>query len=244
MKSLAQRRKRCNALGERWYPMKQRRDERLKQAVRDRLGSSGRLLDAGCGQWLGLARMLAPQAALSVGMDLEPLRREGMATGALGVRGDLSAIPFAAGSFDVIVLRSVLEHLEDPRAVFRGLAGALRPGGWIVALAPSRWYYASLAGRLLPDRLGRRVLRFIFGETVYDNFPTYYRANTPAAIARIARGAGLELAEAQVCPHPPDYLKFSPALFRLGVAFDRAAGRWSATHALQASYLYILRRPS
>jgi SAM-dependent methyltransferase len=187
--------------------------------------------------------MLAPSAGLSVGMDVEPLRREGMATGALGVRGDLAAIPFAPESFDVIVLRSVLEHLEDPQAVFVGLAKALRPGGSIVALTPSRWYYASLAGRLLPEKTGRRVLRFIFGETVYDNFPTYYRANTPGALRRLARGAGLRLEQAIVCPHPPDYLKFSPVLFRMGVLFDRAAGLLPATRLLQASYLYLLRKP-
>lgn len=243
MKSLAQRRKVCNRLGERYYPMGLRRDERLKQAVRDRLGASGRLLDAGCGSWLGIARMLAPSATLSVGMDLEPLRREGMATGALGVRGDLGALPFAPESFDVIVLRSVLEHLENPQEVFQGLAKALRPRGSIVALTPSRWYYASLAGRLLPEKTGRRVLRFIFGETVYDNFPTYYRANTPAVLRRLARGSGLELEQAIVCPHPPDYLKFSPALFRMGVLFDRVAGLLPATRLLQASYLYLLRKP-
>jgi SAM-dependent methyltransferase len=187
--------------------------------------------------------MLAPQSGLSVGMDREALRREGMATGALGVQGDLESLPFRPGTFDVIVMRSVMEHLRDPGAVLADMAAALRPGGHIVAVAPSRWYYASVIGRLVPDRAARRLLRFIFGDTVYDNYPTYYRANTPAALARLAAGAGLELIEARVCPHPPDYLKFSPLLFRLGVLFDRAAGWLPATRVLQAAYLYVLRKP-
>lgn len=242
MKTIAQRRRICNRLGETYYPMAGRRDAQLKSAVAQRLGSGGRLLDGGCGPYLGLARMLAPQAALAVGMDLEELRREGMATGALGVRADLGSLPFRPGSFDVIAMRSVLEHLDDPAGVLAGMSAALRPGGFIVALAPSRWYYASVIGRLFPEKLARRTLRFIFGDTVYDNYPTWYRANTPRALARLAPAAGLELVEARVCPHPPDYLKFSPLLFRLGVLFDRAAGRLPATRVLQASYLYILRK--
>ena len=190
-----------------------------------------------------MARILAAQASLSVGVDLEPLKREGMATGALGVRGDLDALPFGPGVFDAIVMRSVLEHLRDPAGVLCTMAECLRPGGCVVALAPSRWYYASVIGRLFPESAARRVLRFIFGETVYDNYPTYYRANTPAALERLAREAGLELVVARVCPHPPDYLKFSPLLFRLGVAFDRLAGWMSATRVLQASFLYVLRKP-
>lgn len=212
-------------------------------AVLSRLGPQAALLDAGCGPWLGHARMHAGECRLAVGMDREPLRPEARASGARAVRGDLAAPPFAGRSFDVIVMRSVMEHLADPEEVLRRMAGMLRPGGVIVALAPSRWYYASLVGRAMPEAIARRILRFVFGETVYDNFPTYYRANTPRAVARLARAAGLEMSEAAVCPHPPDYLKFSPLLFRLGIAYDRAAGAWSATHVLQASFLYVLRKP-
>jgi SAM-dependent methyltransferase len=242
VKTLAQRRKICNRLGERHYPLAGRRDVLLKEAVARRLDPSARLLDGGCGPYLGLARMLAPKAGLAVGMDLQTLRREGMATGALGVQGDLEALPFGPGAFDVIVMRSVMEHLRDPAGVLKDMGASLRPGGFIVALAPSRWYYASIIGRLFPERAARRVLRFIFGDTVYDNYPTYYRANTPTAVATLARGARLDLVEARVCPHPPDYLKFSPLLFRLGVVFDRVAGWLPATRVLQASHLYILRK--
>lgn len=243
MKSLAQRRKICNALGDLHYARDDRRENRLRAAVRERLPGGGVLLDAGCGPWLGLTRLYVERAGLCVGMDVEDLNPEMLSTGARGVMGDLRALPFRPGSIDVVAMRSVVEHLARPEEVFHDLCGILKPGGWIVAIAPSRWYYASLAGRIIPDAMGHRILEFIFGPTVHDNFPVYYRANTPRAVRRVARAAGLDLVEAIVCPHPPDYLKFSPVLFRLGVLYDRMAGLTKLGHVLQASFLYLLRKP-
>ncbi len=243
MNRLERRRKTCNRLGDRYYPPEGRREHRLRAAIGERLPPGGVFLDAGCGPWLGLARMLAPRAALAVGMDLEGLNPEMLAKGARGVRGDLTALPFADGSIDLVAMRSVLEHLRDPGAAFEEVARVLAPGGWVVAMTPSRWYYASVIGRLMPDAAGRRLLEFIFGPRVHDNFPVYYRVNTPGAMRRVARRAGLEMIEAIPCPHPPDYLKFSPLLFRIGVLYDRLAGLMPATQVLQASFIYVLRKP-
>lgn len=243
MTSLAERRARCDAIAERFYPLAGRREHRMRNAIEERLPSGGRFLDAGSGPYLGMARHFVRTAEVSVGMDLEPFHRRMLETGALAVRGNLAALPFASASFDVISLRSVLEHIENPTDVFRGMARVLRRGGWIVALAPSRWYFASIIGRLVPETAGRRILEFAVGPTVHDNYPVYYRANTPRAVARAARAAGLEMVEARVCPNPPGYLKFSPVLFRLGILYDRAVGAFRATRALQASFLYLLRKP-
>jgi len=243
MSRLDRRRKTCNRLGDRYYPPDTRREHTLRAVIGDRLPARGVFLDAGCGPWLGLARMFAPRSALAVGMDVEDLKPEMLEKGCRGVRGDLMALPFANRSVDLITMRSVLEHLSDPVAAFAEVARVLAPGGWIVAMTPSRWYYASVIGRLMPDAAGRRLLEFIYGPRVHDNFPVYYRANTPGAMRRVARAAGLDLAEAIPCPHPPDYLKFSPLLFRLGVLYDRLAGLTPATRVLQASYIYVLRKP-
>lgn len=42
---------------------------------------------------------------------------------------DLTSIPVADNSFDVVLLTQVLEHLPEPRAVLTELARVLRPGG-------------------------------------------------------------------------------------------------------------------
>jgi ubiquinone/menaquinone biosynthesis C-methylase UbiE len=94
------------------------------------LAEAGRVLDLGCGVGALLPHLhtVAP-GALVVGLD----RTEAMV--ALGPRdfpllvGDAAELPFAAGSFDAVVMAFMLFHLPRPTA---GLAEAwrvLRPGG-------------------------------------------------------------------------------------------------------------------
>jgi SAM-dependent methyltransferase len=94
------------------------------------LAQARRILDVGCGVGALLPHLdrVAPRA-LIVGLD----RTEAMV--ALGPRdypllvGDAAELPFAAGSFDAVVMAFMLFHLPRPTA---GLAEAwrvLRPGG-------------------------------------------------------------------------------------------------------------------
>jgi hypothetical protein len=47
-------------------------------------------------------------------------------------RHDLTADPPPAAEFDLVHARLVLEHLRDPSVALATLAGALRPGGWLL----------------------------------------------------------------------------------------------------------------
>lgn len=54
------------------------------------------------------------------------------------VRGDLRGMPFATGSFDVIVCFHVLEHIADDRAALAELARLIAPGGVAILCVPLR----------------------------------------------------------------------------------------------------------
>jgi len=243
VKSLEQRREICDRLGERYYPPPARREHQMRETILALLPERGCFLDAGAGPWMGMARHVTSKARVAVAMDVQTMEPKMLASGARGVMGDLRRIPFKESAFDVVSLRSVMEHLEDPPAAFREIARVLRPGGWIVALTPSSWYFASIIGRVLPERIGHRILGWVFGSTGMEHHEVFYRANTPRAVGRAAAAAGLRLVEARPCPHPPGYLKFSPALYRMGVAYDRVAGLTPVTRVLQASFLYVLKKP-
>lgn len=243
MKSLAQRREICDRLGERYYPPPLRREHQMREAILQLLPERGHFLDAGAGPWMGMARHVTAKARVAVAMDVEAMEPKMLASGARAVMGDLRRLPFRASAFDVVSLRSVVEHLEDPPGAFREIARVLRPGGSIVALTPSAWYFASAIGRVLPERAGHKLLSWVFGSTGMEHHEVFYRANTPRAVERAAAAAGLRLVEARPCPHPPGYLKFSPLLYRLGVAYDRLAGMTPFTRVLQASFLYVMRKP-
>ena len=50
------------------------------------------------------------------------------------VRGDAGRLPFEAGTFDAVILRAVVHHLEDPAHALREAARVARPGGAVVVV--------------------------------------------------------------------------------------------------------------
>jgi SAM-dependent methyltransferase len=101
-----------------------------------------RVLDAGAGRGtlaLALARRGYAVTALDDSADfLSYLSERARAQAPVRlVRGDVAALPFAAGTFDGVVCGEVLEHVADDGAAVAGLVRALRPGGVLVATVPA-----------------------------------------------------------------------------------------------------------
>jgi SAM-dependent methyltransferase len=92
-----------------------------------------RVLDAGCGRG-DFAERIASAGVEVVGLDLSErmaeLTRE---RGIDALVGDISALPFAEGSFDAAAANHVLYHLPDVDRGIAELARVLRPGGRLVA---------------------------------------------------------------------------------------------------------------
>ncbi len=64
------------------------------------------------------------------------------AAGGLAQAGQITALPFADGHFDLVVACDVIEHVEADRQVFSELHRVLKPGGRLVfsvPLHPARW---------------------------------------------------------------------------------------------------------
>jgi len=103
----------------------------------------GRVLDVGCGGGFLLER-LAERGYSGVGIDLSPAsvdiaNRRLAAMGADDLRAETgSAYEPPAGTFDLIALTDVLEHLEDPRACLGALRERLARGGLLVVSTPNR----------------------------------------------------------------------------------------------------------
>jgi SAM-dependent methyltransferase len=51
-------------------------------------------------------------------------------------RVDITALPYADASFDVVLCSHVLEHVDDDRRAMRELVRILRPGGRAIVLSP------------------------------------------------------------------------------------------------------------
>lgn len=110
--------------------------------VADLIPSTGvRVLDVGCGEGTTGALLKSRGIAREVhGIELV----EAAAARAAGRLDSVTVgnieqmdIPFEPGSFDVIVITEVLEHLVDPWQAVRRLQTYLRDGGCIIASMPN-----------------------------------------------------------------------------------------------------------
>jgi SAM-dependent methyltransferase len=99
------------------------------------------------------------------------------------IRGSGYTLPFAAHSFDCVIVSEVLEHLHDDDAALRELGRVLRPGGLLAVSVPREGPEAvcwalSRAYRSMPGghvRIYRRAaLRRKLGEHGYRVVDTHF----------------------------------------------------------------------
>jgi SAM-dependent methyltransferase len=156
------------------------RTELTDDAVLAAIGDCSDLavLDAGCGEGY-MARELAGRGASRVyGIDasarLIAAAREVPAPGVSFSEGDIADLPFARGSFDLIVANHLLNDLPDITEPVRELARVLRPGGKIVALMLHPCFYGYRAET-----------------TVLDGLPAVDEYFTPRAVEQTFEVGGL-----------------------------------------------------
>jgi 2-polyprenyl-3-methyl-5-hydroxy-6-metoxy-1,4-benzoquinol methylase len=81
--------------------------------------------------------------------DIRP-RPETLPSHILWLEADLNnPIPVPDHSFDTIISTEVIEHLENPRAIFREFHRLLRPGGVLIVTTPNQESVRSIAGLLM-----------------------------------------------------------------------------------------------
>jgi SAM-dependent methyltransferase len=211
-----------------------------------------RWLDAGCGHKI-LARYHETEEREIVNRTRFAVGCDTFAGSALQHRSlkkivpcDLNRLPFSDGSFDLVSLNMVAEHLAEPSRVFSEIARVLAPGGQLIIHTPCASSYEiwliRLGWKLLPKRVGFWMIRFLEGRESGDVFPTFYRANTRRRLFRLMSEAGLEEEELRVIEGRP-FFYFAAPLSILEIAFEWILRMIGKNEVCPATLLGIYRRP-
>lgn len=200
-----------------------------------------RLLDIGCSSGLFLDQ--ARKAGFDVhGAELSPESSAfARAHFALPVHsGDWRDGGFADGSFDVVTLFDVIEHLADPLAELRAVARLLKPGGLLLQSTPD-------IDGLLP-RLSFLVANRI-GYWPHPEPPWHLFQFSASTLGMMTRKAGYQVTRADRTMIGLDYTFGTPASWRrnpkllpyaLAFAPMALAGKWLG----MGDWLYLAaRRP-
>jgi 2-polyprenyl-3-methyl-5-hydroxy-6-metoxy-1,4-benzoquinol methylase len=145
---------------------------------------SGHVLEFGAGTGT-LIRRLTEQgcAGTLTGADLLP-RPQGIPDRVGWIQADLNApLPCPDRSFDAIISTEVIEHLENPRAVFREFSRLLKPGGRLLLTTPNQESIRSLAAL---------IVRGHFVAFLDESYPAHLTALLRRDIERLCGETGFE----------------------------------------------------
>lgn len=196
------------------------------------VGADRRVLDVGCATgYLGEALKARGCTVSGVEIDPEAAARAAEVLDTVVV-ADLASVRltehFAAGSFDVVVLGDVLEHLTDPLRLLRDATAVLAPGGSVVislpnvshadvrlALLQGRWRYSD---RGLLDR-------------------THVVFFTADSLLRLLADAGLVAVDFRRTTTPP----LTTEVEVDGAALPDGVLEWVAAQPEATTYQFVLR---
>jgi SAM-dependent methyltransferase len=188
--------------------------------VAEALGAQGRVLDLGCGRG-GIVERLGDRGRwVGVDPDLLSLREHRQPDLDRGSAAS-QHLPFADGSFDVVVSSWVLEHVPAPDQTFAEVGRMLRPGGRFFVLTPNAHHPLPRLSAMLAamGRVQRAVVSRVYDRAPADTFPVQYRANTLRQIERLAVRAGLRLRR-MAFVEDPAYLAWNGPSFILAVMME------------------------
>lgn len=152
-----------------------------------------RILDIGCGigAFVGRLREFSDRV-VGVDVDEESVLKGGydLPNLALGVG---ERLPFADGSFDVVLLHEVIEHVDDDVETLREARRVLSPGGRVVVFCPNRMFPFETHGVFLGKRyvFGNVPLVNYLPDVLRNRLVPHARVYTKGRLRRVYRKAGL-----------------------------------------------------
>jgi SAM-dependent methyltransferase len=213
----------------------------LEREVARHLRPADTLLDAGCGRTAPVLVKFRGKARHLIGVDL--VEFDAPVDGVTLLKSDLARMDVETESVDLIMCRSVMEHVEDPATVYREIHRVLKPGGRLLFLTGNLWDYAALVAMAVPNRFHPWIVSKTEGRKEKDVFPVRYRTNTRGAVQKWAAQAGFEVESFRYLGQYPSYFMFNGFLFLLATGYEKLLRRFDSLAFLRGWIFATLRKP-
>lgn len=206
-------------------------------------GSSMVIVDVGAGKACSFAQRRDPSLDnLIVAVDIsEEELRENRDVDEKIVADIMHGLPFKEGQVDLVVSKSLLEHLDDVGRFFANSSRVLKEGGKVICVFACRYAPFAIINRMLPRRVARRLLRLFHPEHEGTcGFPAFYRQCYHSAILFLLQEHGLELVEARLCYYQSEYFAFFLPLFLISAIYEMVVKALSARNL--SAYMMLVAR--
>jgi len=200
------------------------------------------IVDAGCGHEAPGLTKLSDVSKNLIGLDLTNFSKRDTRNGFSLVRNDISDICIKDNMVDVVISRSVLEHLSDPFKVFFEVYRILKKPGYFIFLTPNIGDYSSIIAKLIPNRFHASIVSKTEGRNIEDTFSTYYRSNSLKSIKRYSEKLGFNIEYSEYLGQYPTYFTFNPVLFLFASAYDRLICKHDFLKILRGWILVVLQK--
>ncbi|HEX5316691.1 MAG TPA: class I SAM-dependent methyltransferase [Candidatus Kapabacteria bacterium] len=129
--------------------------------------------------------------------------------------------PLRDQSADLVVSRSVVEHIHNNIAFFENCARVLRPGGIMIHTFPGKFAPFSVLNQLLPNKLTRRLLAYLHSDWKDEcGFPAFYDRCYFSAIRDLLMRNGFQNPRFFFRYYQSIYFDFFFPLYVLMIAYD------------------------
>jgi len=130
-------------------------------------------------------------------------------------------LPFGNGEVDLIVSRTVLEHLQNPEAFIAISSRILKRNGYFINLFPSKFTPFAFLNVMVPKKVSAKLLSYFFPESrSLTGFPAFYEKCYYSAIKSLLERHGFETVDTYLSYYQSHYFRFFVPLFLVSVLYE------------------------
>jgi SAM-dependent methyltransferase len=131
------------------------------------------------------------------------------------------SLPFEMEEVDLIVSRSVLEHISDLENFVANSERVLRESGHFIHLFPSKFAPFALINQALPNSLARKILYFLRPDSKgILGFPAFYNRCYYSGIRRLVEEHNFEVVTIQLSYYQSSYFNFFLPLYLASALYE------------------------